>query len=282
MQRLIDDVRGLGGAAPRDRLKALGYTSKALSKAVRAGIVLAVGRKWLVLPDADSRIRTALEHRGLVGGAAALQSYGIWVTQSGLHVVAVKRKAHLGPLEPDVQRVQSEFRVDPSAPWRVTVLDALVQYCRRADRFDVIATVDSALHRRALNSAGLEALRRRLPARCREWLDRVNGDAEAGTESILRVACEDEGWCVQIQVSYRGGRLDLVIDGWLCIEVDGSEFHDVGKQASRDRRRNTQLVRDGYRWHRFGYADVVHRLDETIEVIRILLRQGRPSIVQDS
>ncbi|HIY65628.1 MAG TPA: endonuclease domain-containing protein [Candidatus Agrococcus pullicola] len=87
---------------------------------------------------------------------------------------------------------------------------------------------------------------------------------------------------MQIQVSYRGGRLDLVIDGWLCIEVDGSEFHDVGKQASRDRRRNTQLVRDGYRWHRFGYADVVHRLDETIEVIRILLRQGRPSIVQDS
>ncbi|HIY66328.1 MAG TPA: endonuclease domain-containing protein [Candidatus Agrococcus pullicola] len=105
----------------------------------------------------------------------------------------------------------------------------------------------------------------------------MNGRAESGLETLLRLACEDQGWDVEIQVPFRGGRVDIVINGWLFIEVDGSQFHDVGEQARKDRIRNKQIVQAGFRWHRFGYADVVHRLDETLAVIRAILLAGAPN-----
>ncbi|MGO1732088.1 hypothetical protein [Agrococcus casei] len=75
---------------------------------------------------------------------------------------------------------------------------------------------------------------------------------------------------------FRGGSLDLVINGWLCVEADGAEFHDDEPQARKDRRRNNQIAAAGMRWHRFGYADIVHHLDRSIALLRTLLRQGRP------
>ena len=50
------------------------------------------------------------------------------------------------------------------------------------------------------------------------------------------------------------GRVDLLIDGWLVIELDGDEFHD----PVADRERNAALVRLGYRVHRFGYDQVIN------------------------
>lgn len=47
--------------------------------------------------------------------------------------------------------------------------------------------------------------------------------------------------------------MDLLIDGWLVIELDGDEFHD----PVADRGRNATLVRLGYRIHRFGYDQVI-------------------------
>lgn len=276
MQPLIDDVRALGGAAPKSRLRLLGHTAKSITLAASRGEVQAIGRKWVASPDADSRILSALSQRGVVGGAAALESYGIWVTDFGRHVTAVPQHAHLLPLPDGIERIQSAFEVDPAAPWRVTVLDALVQYCRRASKLDAVASIDSALKQGLVSKDSLKELRSRLPQRCWPWLKQVDGRSEAGTESYIRVACQDEGWNVEIQVPYRGGRLDSVIDGWLAIEVDGSKYHDVAEQAQKDRKRNSQLVKDGYRWHRFSYADVIHNLPETLDVIRTLLRQGRP------
>ena len=97
----------------------------------------------------------------------------------------------------------------------------------------------------------------------------------------MRLACEDEGWDVQVQVPFRGGRLDLVINGWLCIETDGKD-HDDDDQARIDRRRNTQLASMGYRWHRFGYADVIYRLESCLQVIHTLLAQGDTRVPQPS
>lgn len=248
-----------------------------MKAAVDKGALIAVTRSWLADPEVSAPIATALLARGRVAGATALETYGVWVMHSGETWIAVRRGTKYVPVPNGTRRFQCEFTIDRAAPWRVSVVDALSQYCRRAPRDYAVAAVDSALRQGLLSADDLQSLGEKLPRRCRHWLRRVNGRAESGLETILRLACEDEGWIVEVQVAFRGGRLDLVINGWLCIEVDGSQFHDVGEQAKKDRRRNTQLVQAGFRWHRFGYADVIYRLEEALEVIRALLRQGRPA-----
>lgn len=262
----------------RSALGSLGHSKGKIQRAVETGSLIKVARSWVAVPGVERRIVTALSMRGRVGGATALESYGIWVKSTGETWVAVKPGTHYASAESGIRIFQCVFTIDHTAPWRVSVVDALAQYCRRVSRNEAVAAIDCALQKRLLERREIRLLSDRLPRRCRSWLRRVNGKAESGLESILRLACEDEGWSVEIQVPFRGGRLDIVVNGWLVIEVDGSQFHDVGEQARKDRKRNTQLVRAGYRWHRFSYADVVHRLEETIDVIRILLQQGRPAL----
>ena len=82
---------------------------------------------------------------------------------------------------------------------------------------------------------------------------------------------------MESQVEVAGiGRVDLVIDGWLVIEADGSTWHDDHEAIERDRERNGALVLRGYRWHRFGYAQVMDDLPACIAVVRALLAGGRP------
>ena len=276
MDALLADVRRFGGAAPRRVLRELGHSKPSLKRAVDAGVLRALTRSWVADPDASHTIATALLLRGRVGGATALESYGVWVMHRGETWIAVRPGTTYLPAPEATVRYQCDFREDKTAPWRVSLLDALMQYVRRTERNFAIAAIDSALNLGILSRQDLESLAKKLPRRCKHWLRRVDGRAQSGLETILRLACEDQGWSVRVQVRFQGGRLDLVINGWLCIEVDGSEFHDVGAQARKDRLRNTQLVMADYRWHRFGYADVVYRLGETIDVIRRLLQQGRP------
>ena len=63
-----------------DGLRELGHDGRRIQRAVEAGALLAVGRSWVVLPDADPAIAIALRGRGLVGGATALRTFGVWVT----------------------------------------------------------------------------------------------------------------------------------------------------------------------------------------------------------
>ena len=274
--QLLADVTAYGGACTRKHLYALGYTKRQLQQAVASGEVIAASRSWLAVPKAPEYIRVALGIQGYVGGATALVSYGVWVTvHDQIHVAVRPGRSYKEPA--DAQLVECAFDTDPMAPWRVSVVDALVQYIRRATRNDAVAAVDSALNRRLISPMDLPRIAQRLPRRCRPWLKRVNGKAESGIESILRLACEDEGWDVQVQVPYRGGRVDLVINGWLYVEVDGSKYHDVAAQAAKDRARNNALAADGYRWHRFGYADIVHSLESSIRTLRRLLHQGNPT-----
>jgi very-short-patch-repair endonuclease len=147
-----------------------------------------------------------------------------------------------------------------------------------ADVEHAVATLDSALNRRLLTPAGLELLMQRMPRRIRRLKSRFDGSAESGLETLLRLAIEREGWRVESQVQVAGvGRVDLVIDGWLVIEADGSAWHDGHEAIELDRERNAALVLRGYRWHRFGYSQVMDDLPGCVAVIRALLAGGRPN-----
>ena len=98
----------------------------------------------------------------------------------------------------------------------------------------------------------------------------MDARSESGLETIMRLGLGRLGCAVEPQVRIQGiapngrdGRvdfvvdgwlvIDFVVDGWLVIEVDGDGFHD----PAADRIRNSVLVRRGYRWHRFGYQQIM-------------------------
>lgn len=266
-------VANAGGAVRRQHLLELGFTARNIRSAVNLGILVAVTRSWVAAPDARPDILTALQLGGVVAGTAALETYGVWVTHPGAHVIALRPRSHRPRTGPDIECFEASFTLDRRAPWRVSLMDALVQMCRHATKRDAIASIDSALRKGLLVVDDLQELASRLPKAKRAWLRQVNGQADSGLESILRIACEDAGWQVEIQVPLQGGRVDLVLNGWLYIEIDGSEFHDFALQAKKDRYRNNQIAASGMRWHRFSYADIVHNLERSMATLRIILAQ---------
>lgn len=275
MRNLLDDVAAAGGATTRLALRALGHDGRRIQKAVATGSLDAVGRSWIVLPDAEPAIGIALRARGVVGGATALRTYGVWVTADPAVQVATRPHANPGPLS-GAERVWGAFDVD-AMPWRVSIVDALVQHCRRVEKADAIASLDSAWHKGVIDEDGIASVFAGLPRRCAGWRRQLDRAAESGLESLLRVDCLDRGWRIVSQPpAPGGGRSDLLVEDWLYVEADGRQWHDDPRQAEKDRRRNTAVMLAGGRWLRFGYADVVHRRSTTIEAIATVLRQGRP------
>nr|WP_240977759.1 DUF559 domain-containing protein [Planctomonas sp. JC2975] len=128
-----------------------------------------------------------------------------------------------------------------------------------------------------LPASRLDELFARLPRRCAPLRRLIDARAESGIESLFRLAARQEGWSVAVQVSITGvGRVDLVINGWLVIEVDGDRWHSTPEQRARDRTREAELVRRGMRSHRFDYNQVMSDIDGCIGVVRTLLAAGHP------
>jgi very-short-patch-repair endonuclease len=257
----------------------MGVPDRSIRAAVASGDVLRLGRSWVALPDANAEAIRAVAARGILGGERALRSYGIWVSEhTGTSILVPPTASRLPPLpagEYHLCRLAAPAR---RTPWRVGVVDALTQHLPRiADPFHAAATLDSALNRRLITPDELGRLMGRMPRRIRRLRARLDAKAESGLETVLRLAMRSEAWRVESQVEIGGvGHVDLVIDGWLVIEADGSAWHDGHAAITRDRERNSALVLRGYRWHRFGYAQVMRDLAGCIEVIRALLAGGAP------
>jgi very-short-patch-repair endonuclease len=289
---ILLDLQTDGHLTQVDRLLARGHSRRGISRAVERGEVLRICRGWVATRDASQLSIVAVVNRGILTGATSMATLGIWD--------AVDRRIHLqvpanshGPIQglttPIAKFVAPRHtpgklvrhwtaprcpdRTTP--PWRASVLDSLVivARCSLAEQF--IACVDSALNKQLLSRAGIPHLMRALPQRLGGIESEFDATAESGLESLARVRLRPLVRRVQTQVAIPGiapggdvGRIDILIDGWLVIELDGDEFHD----PRFDRERNAILVRLGYRVHRFGYDQVIFRWPEVEATILELLR----------
>ncbi|KQQ93938.1 hypothetical protein ASF62_07115 [Leifsonia sp. Leaf325] len=279
---LIADVAGLGQLALRAQLRRLGHTDAAMREAVARGILRPIARSWLAASGAEPDALRALELRGVLGGESALRSMGVWVSHdTGLCVATPHSASRLPAVGENEYRVQSRRRpqVNGGRLWRVSAIDALEQLLRHEpEPHHGIASVDSAVRHGFLPAHRVDELFERLPRRLRRHRRDVNGLADSGVETVLRLGALARGWRVEVQVHVSGvGRVDLVIDGWLVIEVDGYRWHSSAQQVAQDHRRDAECIRQGMRYHRFGYDQVMDELDGSLDVIGELLRSGRPS-----
>lgn len=291
MPTVLDHLAAHGYLTTTRWLHDRGHSDGEINRLVQRGLIVRPARGWVAARGASQLAVLAVAHRGKLAGSAALATRQIWdACDSRVHVA--RRPSSHGSaalLHPVSAFSAPRFPAGPvrehwvterwpderEPPWRTSVIDALHLVSRTAPPDQFVACVDSALHTAALSRAGLPTLRALLAIRSRPLLDAVTAKSESGLESLSRFRLTGLVRSIEVQVpmpgiaiSGRDGRVDLVLDGWLVLELDGDQFHD----PRVDRRRDGILIRRGYRVLHLGYEQVVNDWAATLAIIFESLR----------
>jgi hypothetical protein len=296
VSRLAFDLSSRGSLMRINDLVTLGHSRSEIVAAITRGEIVRVCNGWVATLQADRDAILAIASGGKLTSSSALSSRGIWDgcdrrihiaippnTPRKFRVLRTPVQSFRPMQHPRVGLVRhwtSERAPDGREPtWRVSVIDALAASSRHLSADQFIACVDSALHTNQMSPAGLPILRAALSARTRPLLDLIDVRAESGLESLARVRLARVFSNIQVQFPIAGiaatsgvGRVDLLLDGWLALELDGDEWHD----PKRDRSRDAVLVRQGFRCQRFGYEQVLNEWPETEATVFELLRYPPP------
>lgn len=257
MFSLVQCVKHLGGVASPRHLKRFGFDRHALLQAATDGHVLRIRQGVYVHPDVPVDARHAIAHGGLLACSSAARSYGIWVPPESRVHISMDPKRHEfshGPCECVVH-----WNVRSINGWRVSVQTALEQLyaCLGEDYF--FAAYESAMHTGLISADA----RLRLPRSVHALKELALRDVESGIESLARLRLRRSGITCEVQVRILGvGRVDLLIDGWLIIELDGRENHAGQDLRHKDLQRDARAAALGYFTLRFDYSQVVHSWDE--------------------
>jgi very-short-patch-repair endonuclease len=240
-------------------LKAAGLSQARITDLVRRGGMLRP-RQGLYLHPATSPDRVVASRvGGLLGCTSALSALGVFVLdQRHVHV-------HVPPHATRLRTAGSNIRVH-WAPTRrtphprsleVDVFDALLQAIVCQAPRAAIATLDSALHLGVIDGSDLDELFRYTPKRRRALRPLVDGRAESGPETFVRLLLRALGLRFECQVSIPGvGRVDFLVEGWLVIECDSRAHHGGWQAQVADRRRDLLLAERGYACLRPVAADI--------------------------
>ena len=98
----------------------------------------------------------------------------------------------------------------------------------------------------------------RLP-HLKEALSLSSDRARSILETVARLQLIDMGLTPQVGVWIEGvGEVDMIILGFIVIEVDGWAFHSSKEQREKDLKRDRELLRRGFIVLRFTYDDVMN------------------------
>lgn len=135
-----------------------------------------------------------------------------------------------------------------------------------------MSSLDSAVHLGLISPTELEPLLGRLPDVYAEYLGLVDGRAESGLETHVRLLLRSVGIRTRVQARIDGvGRVDLLVGDRLVIETDGRLWHSDERSFADDKRRDLALAERGYLVLRLSYAQVMHESDYVLSVVRSLV-----------
>jgi len=126
--------------------------------------------------------------------SSSLISHGVWVTRpSGLWVGIPTNASRPAPLGPNEHRlwVREQFPDRSERLWRMSVADSLLQLAVLTPATSPLRlswSRDSALRTRVLTPDQMKALCAAMPRRFRRLYARLDGRADSGLETHLRLA----------------------------------------------------------------------------------------------
>lgn len=293
--------------ADRAHLAAAGMGKAAVAAALADGTLLRVRRgvyapaalpdrgQHLVSggrPDAGylAEVRAVLMSLGptaMAGGrtAAVLWGFDLFVEPRQIEVVVPESRERRALEGVVLRRVRGAVAVDR----RVLGLDAVrlmapalvVADCAYSRPLrEAVVVADSALRSGLVSLEQLQRLATRhrnhpRGRRLRRVLALLDPASESVLESLCRLVLVEHGLVPESQVTITGasgrtiGRVDFLFrDQRLVVECDGRRWHDPEDSRARDRVRDNELERAAYRLVRVTWADVVHRPEHVVQLVR--------------
>ncbi|MBN9178705.1 MAG: DUF559 domain-containing protein [Microbacterium sp.] len=271
----------------RAELRGKGMTVRQIRHALASGALVRARKGFYVSGDAPDAHLRAARIGGRLACLSLLAELGVFVFDaSTLHVHMERGDSRMrtphggGALRPrrDRRDVVLHWRrlAEPASAGAVDIVDAVAHAVRCQEPGRAIATIDSALNTRLLSEGQLDDVFAQLPRRHQVLRLFVDGRAEAGTETLMRLILVKLGCRVEVQVRIDGvGRVDLLVDGWLVVECDSKQFHSEWAQQRTDYRRDMALAVRGYFRIRFLAEDIFYRPETVIAALRGVLRSVR-------
>lgn len=260
------------GIATTMQLLALGWTRWQIDDAVAHGRLERLRHGWFAI-DAGHDARAAVIAGGCVSCFSALREHGVWVPEhvGREHVRIAEHRRRPG-------------RVGCRPHGRVTsvraALDDVATSLRCAARCgtaeDLVVVMDSMVHLRIATLDELTSWLASAPARIRALVAIVDGAAESGTESMVRLRLRAMRLTARSQVWLAHDmRVDLLVGDRLVIECDSVEHHTDREAYERDRARDRRLVSQGYIVLRITYRQVHDDWATIAQEILAIVHSGR-------
>lgn len=243
-----------------------------LLAAVAAGTVLRPARGVFALPGADAAQVAALAVGGRTSCLSAAQARGWDVLRppGRIHVTAPAggRREWRGAV------VHRAGPAQDVGGW-TGVDETVLAVARCAPLVEAVVVLDGLVRGGLRSPDELLALTAGLRAGDprRRAVALVDPAAQSVLESAVRVGCVLRGLRVESQVQLPGvGRVDLLVEGWLVVETDGRATHL--QTFAQDRRRDSGTALLGGLTLRFGWHDVVERLERTLDTVEAVALAG--------
>jgi very-short-patch-repair endonuclease len=267
----VDAVRVCGGAARSARLTRLA-PRRGLVTAVATGELLRPVAGLYCLPDCPPDVLAAAAVRGVRSCQSAAVALGLDVLRPDAAPHVTCPPGSRGTWRGSVVHRRQVADLDGCTDVLTTVLDCL----RCLPRREALVPADSALRDGRLTLADLHLAAARMNRRDprRGLLGMADPQSGSALETVARVDLLDQGLRVRTQQAIEpAGRVDLLVEDRLVVEVDGYAFHASARQRSEDLRRDAELQRLGLTVLRFSFEQVVHRRDWWLGVVREVLDQ---------
>lgn len=272
----------------RAALISYGATGRSLTSAVRLGVIVRVRRDHYSLPTLARQTAQAIRVGGRLGCVSALASYGVFVfddTHPHIHMKAnaarLRAPASGLPLTPS-NRLGAVLHwrplIDPfdGDEYRVGLRDALAQAVICQHPWHAVASVDNALHQRLLSEFDATEMFNSLPDVHAALQACVDGRAEAGQETVLRMIARDAGLRYDLQRWLSDvGRVDLLVEDCLVCEADSRAHHDGWEAHIRDRGRDLAAAKIGYASLRPAYQHTMHFPEQVRDAMLGLVTRTR-------
>lgn len=250
-----------------EELREQGWTKRTVSAALADGQLLAVRRGHYAAATTPPDLVRAMRVGGPATAATAAAACGFWTPPAApLSVAVAENTPRLRDpddpgrlLEPGAAVQVHRLSTLPRGALMTGVLPVVLvlqHLLQTVPAAFAVASLDSALRLRRIRRDDLTVLAARLPAHLRPLMSAVDVRCESGIESVARYLLQSLGLRVEPQVAIDGvGRVDLLVEGRLIVELDGREYHAA--QFARDRARDAAAAWQGYRTLRFTWAQVL-------------------------
>lgn len=254
----------------RPELRRKGMSRRRIDHLIIEGRLRPAGAQWLTTPTTPEDVAASLRSGHRLTCASALRYHGAWTPlHSGRHEMGPRCRCVTPGDEVRHGFLDTWPDAEPIAPIELALRHSAS--CLGVENAAIL--LESVLARRLMGRAEVESVVASLPRRFQRSLGRLDERAESGTETTVRRLFERRGVRVAPQARIAGvGRVDLLVGDVLVIECDSRQFHTGELEYGNDRRRDVELVRQGFHVVRLTWEMVMLHWEATRDFLLGLIR----------